>query len=277
MPRRKFNYAKAHNYRHKSRSKASKAIAKYKPRKISVYAIRKIAKQAISRDIETKTKQYSSNSYNVYPSNSTSFGTSIFPCTPYTSYLQIDQGTGQGDRIGNKIKLKNLSIKGTLWALPYDVVFNPIPQPVQVIIRFFYNRGSTILTPSSLTGFLQNGNSSQNLNNDLTDFVTPVNNEQYKVFCVRKFKIGFANNEGTGSYPVGQYFANNDFKLNANFKVNLTKYAVKNVMYADGAGQPRVRGIFCSMQVVAASGGNLPSNYIGVKAAWTLDCDYQDA
>lgn len=277
MPRKKFNYAKAHSYRRKSRSKASKAIAKYKPRKISVYAIRKIAKQVVSKNVETKTIQYSSNAFNVYPSNHSSFGISIFPCTPYTSYLQLDQGVGQGERIGNKVKTKNVSIKGTIWALPYDATTNPAPQPVQVIIRFLYNRSTPTQTPSNLSTFLQNGDGALNLQNDLTDFVTPVNDDQYKVFCVRRFKIGFANNEGTGGTIQSQYFANNDFKLNANFKVNLTKYAIKNVTFADTSPLPRVRGIFCSMQVVAASGGNLASTVIPVRAAWTLNYDFEDA
>lgn len=277
MPRKKFNYAKAHGYRRKSRSKASKAIAKYKPRKISVYAIRKIAKQVVSKQVETKTIQYSSNGFNVYPSNHSSFNASIFPCSPYASYLQIDQGTGQGERIGNRIKVKNLSIKGTLWAMPYDATTNTVPQPSQVIIRFFINRATPTTTPGNMTGFLQNANGSTNLQNDLTDFVTPYNEDGYKVFCVRKLKIGFANNDGTGAYPTGQYFTNNDFKLNVNFKVNLTKYQIKNVIYNDTATQPRVRGIFCSMQAVAASGGNYQATTIPVRAAWTLTCDYEDA
>jgi len=221
--------------------------------------------------VETKTAQYYANNFNVYPSNHASFATSIFPVSPYASYNQIDQGVGQGERIGNSINITRGTLKGTLYAAAAET-YNTAPTPAMVIIRLFYYRAIPNQTPASLTGFLQQGDVAIDLQNRLTDAWMPVNENSYHMFYKKVFKIGYSGNGAdTGMWT------NNDFKLNANFTIPLTKYLIKKVKWSDTSTTMMQRGVWCSMQAVCANGSNYGATNIPVHCDWALDLRYKDA
>lgn len=246
-------------------------------RPLTAKAVARIAKQVVSRQAETKMVQYFSTGLDVLPSSSTGFNASIQPVSPYTGFLQIDQGVGQGERVGNRLKLKSLSMKGTIWPMPYNASTNPNPTPVQIVLWFFCLRQNNTTIPASVPGFLQEGDSSRNLQNNLSDLVSRVNTDQYRLFARRVFKIGYAAYGGTGTQAAFQAFVNNDFKLNANFRVNLTRHAIKTVIYNDASSTtPRTRGIFCVAQAIAADGSAMANNIIPARMSYQLECTYED-
>ena len=151
---------------------------------------------------------------------------------------------------------------------------------MQVKVWFFYDKEewNAVPTPQTAGDFLQFGNASLGLQNQLYDHSMPINNDRYKVLTTRVFKVGYASfNGATGGVPLQGYFANNDFKLNCNFKVDLTKYAIKNVEFRDTATTPTTRGIFMMMQPVYANGSAIPSGVIPCKCVYMNSVVYEDA
>lgn len=269
------------NYRKTYRKRRSAPYKKrmYRKSGVKVSTVKSIVKKAIAANVENKTDQFFSPTSNIYVSTSGSFVSSIIPCSPYTGYLSILQSGAQGGRIGNRIKIKNLAIKGTIFPTQYNGTTNLIPQPVQVILWFFYKRDNPRTIPTTMTGFLQDGDTARDLDNNLTDVWSRVNGDVYRLLTKRVFKLGYSNytTSSAGVQAGSNSFTNNDFKLNCNFKVNLTKYAVKNVKFNDSTTQPFTRGIYCLPQVVAASGGQLPSSQIMAQMAYELSISYEDA
>ena len=247
-------------------------------RPLTAKAVARIAKQVVSRQAETKMVQYFSTGLDILPSSATGFPVSIQPVSPYTGFLEIAQGVGQGQRVGNRIKLKSLTMKGTIWPLPYNASSNPNPVPTQVVLWFFVQRTSMTTTPANLTQFLQEGDTSRGLQNNLSDLVSTVNKDVYRLFARRVFKVGYAGYGGTGTQPAFQAFANNDFKLNHNFRVNLTRHAIKTVIYSDATSNiPRTRGIWCVAQAIAADGSAMANNIVPCKMSYELSCTYEDS
>lgn len=264
---------------YRKRSSAPYKKRSYRKRSYKPGSLKRMVKKIVASNIENKTDQFFSPNSNIYVSTSSSFVSSIIPCSPYGGILDIQQGTGQGQRVGNQIKIKNLTLKGTISPAEYNATTNIVPQPIQVILWFFYSRDTPDLKPTSLPGWFQDGDSARNFQNDLTDVWSTVNSDLYRLLTKRVFKIGYSNYQTAtgGIVPNSMSFTNNDFKLNKNFKINLTKYAIKKVRYYDTQGVPRSRGVFCLPQVVAASGGNIPSSQILARMSYQLDIQYEDA
>lgn len=241
--------------------------------------VSKIVKREIAKNVENKTVQYLGTSHDILPSSSPGFDGQILPITPNAGYLVISQGAGQGGRIGNRIKIKNLKISGVVFPLQYNATTNPTPAPVQIKFWFFYDKEEpqTVPTPSAAGDFFQFGNSSITFQNELFDHSMPINTDRYRVLTTRTVKLGYAQYTGTGALPQQGNLANNDFKLNCRLNVNLTKYCVKNVVYRDTASTPTTRGIYMMAQPVYANGAPIASTAIPARLEYMMTCVYEDA
>jgi len=244
----------------------------------------KLIKREISKATENKTFQVFNDNYSLFPSNNgPAFDGNIIPVSPYSgAYLNIGQGLGQGQRVGNKIKLKKLNFSGIVYPQGYNATTNLTPAPCQVKLWFFYDKEEpqSIPTPQASADFLQFGSTSLALGNRLFDHMAPVNTDRYRVLCTRTLKVGYAEYGGTGatgSVPVQGNFTNNDFKLNARFNVNLMPYAIKDVVYRDTANAPTTRGIFMMAQPVYANGTGMADTQIPCKMTYFITCEYEDA
>ena len=122
-------------------------------------AIKKMIRREISRNVEVKTAQSYVLDRTLGAVGNPDFITTSSPVGnmiilgPDPGSMVINQGTGQGDRIGNKITLKRLVIKGTLVPLPYDAIYNGTIFPVQVKIWVFYDRQDPSAVPDPRTNF----------------------------------------------------------------------------------------------------------------------------
>lgn len=260
--------------------KYSKRPAKRYSRKPRVSAVKTMVRKEIARNVENKTFQYVENpGLDILPCNSPGFESKIISCSPNSGYLAIQQGTGQGQRIGNRIKIKSLRIGGVIFPLPYNATSNLTPAPVQIKLWFFYDKEEpqAYPTPQSSADFLQFGSSSLPLQNQLFDHSMPVNTDRYRVLTTRTYKLGYASYLGTGTQPQQGNFSNNDFKLNCNFNIDLTKHSIKNVLFRDNSSNPTSRGIFMMAQAVYANGTPIASNQIPARMSYMLTVDYEDA
>lgn len=248
-------------------------------RKKSTYGIKKMVRSEIARNIENKTFQFLGTSHDILPSTSPGFDANIIPCYPAPGYLAINNATGQGNRVGNSIKIKNLSIKGTVFSRPYNSVSNPTPSPVQIKFWFFYDKTapSSVPTPATSADFFQFGNSALGFQNEFFDHKMPINTDRYRVLTTRTVKVGYSSYTGTGAQPQSGNFNNNDFRLNANLSVNLTKHCIKNCKFRDNNALPTSRGIYMVCQPIYADGSAMASSTIPARMEYMMSVVYEDA
>jgi len=241
--------------------------------------LKKTIQKEISKSVENKTFQYLGTSYDILPSTSPGFDANIIPCYPAPSYLSIAQGTGQGNRIGNSIKIKDLSVKGVVFPRPYNATTNPSPSPVQIKFWFFYDKTApnSVPSPAASADFFQFGSSSIGFQNEFFDHKMPINTDRYRVLTTRTIKVGYAGYSGTGAAPQQGNFNNNDFRLNANLNVNLTKFCVKNCKFRDTSVLPTTRGVYMLAQPIYADGSAMGLNTIPCKMEFMMSCVYEDA
>jgi len=252
-------------------------------KKTTKKSVKSMVKREIARAVENKTFQVFDDNHDILPSVSPGFDAQILPCTPFAgSNLTIVQGTGQGQRVGNKINIKKLRFDAIVYPKAYNATTNPTPAPVQIKFWFFYDKEETQAIPAPQTAgdFLQFGNTSLALGNRLFDHLAPVNTDRYRVLTTRTVKVGYAIYGGTGatgSLPTQGNLSNNDFKLNARVSVDLTPYCVKHVVYRDNSPTPSTRGIFVMIQPVYANGGAIASGTIPAEMNYLQTIDYEDA
>lgn len=250
-----------------------------KPKKgTSKAAVKAIVKKEIARNVENKSVQLS-YSRDLSPATSTDFSTQAFPLTPELASnvgLQIQQGVGQGERVGNQIKIKKLYLNFFLTPKPFDAITNPQPRPAYVILWIYYDRTNpTALTPLIASNVLQNGNTSIGLTNSPQDFLYPPNDEKYRVVLRKVFKVGYSINNGTGALSQYQSFTNNDFKMAIKGGIDCTKWIIKNVKFNDSSDIPSTRNLMYCFQPIAAI-AQYSAIEEPVNVFTQLNCIYED-
>lgn len=264
-------YRKKGAYKRKSYAK--------KTRKIS--PMKRMVRMEIARAAETKSVQSPLVDKILYPSNAVNFPDNVIPLGPNNVTLSLQQGAGQGQRIGNVVHTKRLTWKGFLNPLPYNVTTNQVPRPLMVEFIFCYDREdpNDAFVPGST--FFQNGSSTVGFANNLTDLVKPINEDRYRVFARKTYKLGnssYPGSSGAAPYQADNQFGNNnDFKLNHKFSFDLTKWYPKVVKFNDNLANPMTRNIFVLVQYVDAYGSSLGSAYQACEMSYCLEYKYEDA
>jgi len=250
-------------------------------RKMTKKTVRAVVKRVLAREAEVKNVQEYNFGMNLYSPNYATFdATNIFPLGPRQTTLPLPQGTGQGNRIGNRVHTRKLIIGGTLVPNAYNATTNPIPQPMDVSIWIFYDKTlpTALPTPAANGDFYQNGNGSASFGGDTLDMISPVNTDRYRVLAKRNFKLGYADFAGTGATPGNQNFANNDYKMTCNFRFDLTKHYPKVVVWNDNAtSTPTTRGLFMMVTPAWGQGTTIPAGVRPLGMQFMQNYSYQDA
>lgn len=260
-------YAKKRAYRRKARVPPRKPAPSFDKR----------VKTVISRMAENKTQNFRTT-VDILPYNATNWSNTIVPITPDTLFLSVLQGTGQGDRIGNSIRVKSLKLSGVLRPMPYDATTNVDPVPLYVKMFFLTRKDNPSAISTSLGDVLQFGNASEGPGNSaaLTNMQRPVNTNEWTVHATRIFKVGYAIYSGTSADINAQSHSNNDFKLNQFVNIDLTKYCTKNIKFDDNSSNPTSRNIVMYPIVYTANASLLLNNQIPAKFDYNLDIVYED-
>jgi len=187
----------------------------------------------VERQTEVKEAYYMLSSTSGGSYNYSGFGSNqIQVVSPYNSRLSIAQGTGQGDRIGNSIRVKSGHIKLYFSTQPYDATFNPIPQPNQ-ILWFLFRINNSYVEGSALTNFFQQGDAAATPNGSGSDLVYDVNKNLYTVVKSGVLKLGNSAYPGTGTNAGYQTFANNDYQLSHVLDIDYTPFIRKKLEFND--------------------------------------------
>lgn len=244
-------------------------------------ALRRVIRKVIARESETKTKQQFVANKLLYPTNHVMFPDNCIPLGPNSSYLGITQGTGQGNRVGNKITTTKLLLKGVIEPSPWASGTNDNPRPMRMKMVIFYDREDPNALPVPGSTFFQDGSSTTGFTNTLMDFIKPFNTDRYRIMKQQTFKLGYAAYTGTAtvvsSQGANQAYTNNDFKLNCDFTMDLTKYYPKEVKFNDNLSDPMTRGLYCLWYFVAADGSPMPSTYQPADVSFMQTYQYKDA
>lgn len=264
------------------RSKMAKAKRPYKTKSKGTTSVGKAlktyVKKAIHAQIENKKIEYS-RTFSFGGNTATYPSLSVTTLTPSSVSYNMTQGTGQADRIGNRVRIINAVLRYILLPISYDLVGNPQPKPQEVQILFGNIKGSTRTTPTSaqLAYLFANGNSSTGPTGLLGDVLRPINSDFWVIKKRIKHKVGYAVSDGTGSSAGSQYHSNNDFKLNVVRSLNVTKMLPKVVIWNEADTNPTTFGLYMMIQAVNADNTSQLSDTAPCAMTFWLDVTYEDA
>jgi len=230
------------------RSKSTKNARKPRAKRAAKPTFDKRVKAVISRMAENKIQNYR-GTVGLRAQTATSWDTTIVPCTPFTAFLSIPQGTGQSERVGNTIRVKKLKFSGVLRPYPYNAATNPTPAPLIVKMLWMTRKSNPMEIYTNVSDLLQYGTTSEGPGTALQNLHRPINLDEWTVHTQRIYKVGYAAYAGIGNDTNAQFFENNDYKLNQFVNVDLTKYCVKNIKFDDNSVTPSTR-IICMYAMV---------------------------
>jgi len=198
---------------------------------------------------------------------------------------QIVQGVGEGGRVGNKITPRRLYLQGfinPLSTLTAGTTYNAIPMIARLVIYrakdnlypMNYTVGTTTFNPWSQV--FQNGNTTLAPNNSYYDMMYLINKDKYIVYKEKRFKVGTANpyqNNGVSSTPIIN--SNNDFKLNSNYKINLSK-KLKKLIYNDVDLVNTSHAMHCTIFFCTYDNSALAPNTNYLQTFYNIEMDYED-
>lgn len=277
-------YSKKNNYTYYNKSKATKAVTKSTeviPKYIQAY-VKKAVSTGVAKTEEVKMANYAAGillqGYNLGVLASSWYNQCVFPVCPYGGYMNIQQGSGQGDRAGNKIRTKKCVLDYVISPKQYDAVTNFNPQPfwVKMWIVTPKDDPTTLPTQASFANFIQNGDSSTFLSGAIQDVLTTVNTDMFRVHTYRNHKVGCAVDNQNGGQSVQQYFANNDFKFTVKGSIDVTKFIAKEFVFNDNAPYPNNSLAFVVMECVPCTGFT-NSTQIPLNFVYSLRYEFTDA
>lgn len=251
-------------------------------RRVSRASVKRVVKRVLARETETKTCETGMQSSNLYyPTNLANFMTNnVVRLSPGVNFT-IAQGVGNGQRIGNRIKLRRLWFNYTLRQRVYDVSSNPTPRPLNCRMVLFYNREDpTDVDPTGpypVADFFQLNNTTNGIAGQEADMLQPFNTDKYRILATRSFKIGHAAYNGSGAVPDRQQYANNDYKMTVSGKWDVTRYVPKIVRYNDTAIQPMSRGLFMVVFFAPADGTTGVATTVPMQLTYWQQAKYEDA
>lgn len=248
-------------------------------RRVSRASVKQVVKKVLARNIETKTVTLEPNTRQLaYPAAGATFNsTNVVPLGLTAAGLQVLQGVGDGQRVGNKIKIKRLTFNFVLRPRGYDVSNNARPAPNNVRIILFYDRTAPVVNPDIRSDFFDYNNTDTGPSGDLFDMLAPINTNKYRKLAERTVKLGFSEAYGSGSDIVFQQFTNNDFKLNVMMKWDVTKYIPELVRYNDNSSTPSTRSLWAVFLPAAAHGDPGGSTTRPINLDYWLKAEYTDA
>lgn len=252
-------------YKRKSFASKKKPVLKY------------VIKKELARMVETKDRTVSAVNQPVLSvASTTNWDATIIPMTPWATFNQIDQGTGNGSRIGNKIQTTRCLFKGSLCTSPQSAS-NPSPKPLVIRMWFFYSKEDPKTTTSPRLNLFDNNNASNPMSGTLNDTWRSINTEQWAVVKTAEFKLGYSNYDGTAANPAAQTFGNNDFSMYKKFKFDLTKHVPKNITFVDNNSNPSSRILLCAYQAMYADNTAMGANNISATISYEVEYGYKDA
>lgn len=251
---------------------------------------KRMVTRIIHKNVENKliTSGFTAGLYPI-SSGGNFISNNIFPLSPHTeatypagAQLIISQGSGDGNRIGNRVRTSRVMLRGMLWSNPYNASTNTINCPIEVCLWVFRLKPGFADTYVNAQSVLANsifkiGNNVAGITNTMLDFNYPINTDMIILKKRKVFKLGNAAQYNTVGSVNSNLYANNDFKLNQRFSLNVTKYVNKNVSYKDTDNNPTSRTTWCALTFANADNSTPLSTNIPASFNYFVEYQYEDA
>lgn len=140
----------------------------------------------------------------------------------------IGQGTGAGDRIGNRIHVKSMIFRGYIYSVSTgsgSIETGGIPTNVTMYIGKVKN-SINVPTYAQLSALYQAGDTTFSPTDNNLSSLYSINKDLFTVYKTRRFKIG-------GAQPVTGFSANNDYKIMQRFSFDISKFIPRTLLYND--------------------------------------------
>lgn len=258
--------------------KSSKKKKLAKKTVVSKKDVTNIVKKTINRAAEKKQTDYEPGVNSMF--NATNASYTIHPLTPYTGQMVIAQGTGQGQRIGNKIRVNKALLRLVMYPRTYNATTNNAPIPQNIIVFIFgmkpnldtFSDANSII----LNSFFQNGNGSYGITSSILDQVSQVNSDQVTLFYKKSYKLGVAAYTGSGNQAAQQFYNNNDYKYSIVKTLDITKHYPKILAYNDTDTVATSRGVYMAVVPYNADGSIPIASQIMANYEFQLTMTYTD-
>jgi len=255
---------------------------------------RKFVREVVASQEEKKVQEYTVPAfYLANPVNTTGFtAQNVWELTNSESGSQsiaIAQGTGQGNRIGNKIKITKSLLRIILSPYPYATTYNTNPAPQDVRIVMFKLKGpdrglTEAATCFSTTGnCFQSNNTSAGLDGTYLDCIRKLNKDVLTVYYDKVVKVGMAANTDAASGGTAAYgwFANNDYKFNQFLEIDMLKNGYpKQFQYNDTSTSPYGYNPLYIAIIPSNCNGGAHANTTNARAlyaSYQIDVEFTDA
>jgi len=255
---------------------------------------RKFVRDVVAAQEEKKVQEYTVPAfYLANPVNTTGFtAQNVWELTNSESGSQsiaIAQGTGQGNRIGNKIKITKSLLRIILSPYPYAATYNTNPAPQDVRVVMFKLKGpdrglTEAATCFSTTGnCFQSNNTSAGLDGTYLDCIRKLNKDVLTVYYDKVVKVGMASNTDAASGGTASYgwFANNDYKFNQFLEIDMLKNGYpKQFQYNDTSTSPYGYNPLYIAVIPSNCNGGAHANTTNARAlyaSYQIDVEFTDA
>lgn len=248
-----------------------------RPRSYPRKPIKQLIQRAIRNTQEVKQFQFGTSQISLVTySNTANFNNkNVIELGPSSSN-DLTQGTGNSNRIGNDISIKSVSLKMIIYPNAYDATINSQPVPMNVRYVIAHSKA----TPTDLivsNTFFESNNSTVSPQDNLEDQILNINKDIYVVSRDKSFKVGSANNTGSGSQSQWQHYANNDYKRNVVIKSDITKCFPKKITWNDTSSIPTSFMPNLILFVSRSDGIAYASNQEPLKYFYEVTIRYTDA
>jgi hypothetical protein len=236
-------------------------------------------KKTINRTSELKhATPYVQNNVAIVPYGIPPNGPHNITTEDLTTVLLIPQGTQDGARIGDKIRVKSLNVRGYI-NLDSSKADSTMYLKNPMFVKMFVGRRiDGLFDPNTFGGaymnFLANGPTSTNPQNLPSDMYRYVNKDLYQIMATRTFKIG---SSAPSNVPNDSAQWNNDFSFSKNFSINLSKH-VNTVKYSDYSANPTNVAFYMWFLVSFANGATIGglTNNAPLELHYDVNCTYYD-
>jgi len=272
------------------KSAAMKNVKKYNS-KNNLKTVKRVVKQAIARNIETKVGQVAGTINPLVTTTTISdaqWEAGMYMLTPQGTntgitggYFTIGNGTGNSQRISDEIMVKGIYINYLITPSPYDAAFNNVPAPQIATVWAIrpkvgsargLDKNTIVATSANNAIFFENlYNTESGMTGLLTDFLKKVDRDNFEVLYVKRHKVGYAGNLNSSNQL--STLPNNDFPsfVQGRFKVKIGKLAF------DRQGYTKQQPIYFFITTVRADNVAITSNQQPLKCNFNYACYYQDA
>lgn len=194
----------------------------------------------------------------------------------------ITQGVGQGQRLGNRITVKNAVLKGSIVMRDYNSLNNSreLDQIVTLVVFKLktYLAGTNPTYANTFSRMFQQGSTAGPLTNGVGDHLKRWNKDVFTIKAVRRFKMGYSGTHAGGATGNGlQPVPNNDFKYQQFFRIPLTKFYKKTQIWDDAYGQSDPKNDHLFMMIYCAPADNSFFTSTPIHVTWDWEGTYEDA